>query len=436
MKKKVINAILGSVETTQQSQSPEVQPAAVSVEQPTVEPYEHIDLFPYVTFTRTLTSAEAKLLRQDFDRYAEAHKDGAGHLEVKQLKVPDEEQLHDEDEPFFAAITKYYTTYEVIWYLKEYTEYEDDVKVTFYRLDVEYGFELLLECDGPVYDGNALKSIIERGTHISKAKDISPLLVDYSSLVLSDIEYCIVEPLAPYMQPYLPVEAMDDLLKNCNMPVLYTETETFNVYANKGKERKDSVDTLVSTVKVKIPPNDVFCIRRYFDNNYTLQQLIYDDSVVNKRIIELILSEEYRCRVTANYLRLAIMDANYYSMDKATELIEKRISDELEKLRFFWGLSRVSQHGGVHKAKMYYKCDRVALGKFNRCLNDLAEFGINPVVIPEKHKINCIPNPIQELDQYSKQVKSCERTPSNIEIKEKVGNVMLECPSYYYSFID
>ena len=246
--------------------------------------------------------------------------------------------------------------------------------------------------------------------------------------MLTDIEYDVVDLRKGKDVVNLPTGVCDDLLRCINTPVEYSETETFTADTKKGEKRRSTSHVLNSTVRVIDSKFGVCFIRRSFHNSYTLKELLESDSPVTKRIIEQMLSCDYRCRVAANYLKLMMMGGNYYSMDRAVELIKSRFSDEYERLRFICALVYVSNCEGIGKAKSAYRNNEPELRKFHRCLDDLVAFGINPVIIPAKYIIDCIPIPLFDLDRYCKSVVDVENMTSFIEVQEKVGGILLDCP--------
>gem|GEM_PF-3875724 len=218
--------------------------------------------------------------------------------------------------------------------------------------------------------------------------------------------------------------AIPFLQERSNMPVTYSEAEIFAAgFSRANRTVFRGLD--MRTVDVESSYADVFNIKRKFRKAYAMEELAESNSPDAILIIEQMVSDDYAKRSAAAYLKIAIMGGNYFSIARATEIINASRLDDDAKNRLIRTLKRVDEHEGIHKAKMALNSES-ALYEFIGGLNALVELGINPVVIPEIYRIHEIPNPVLNLGRYSKWDRGGMNASSRIEVQEHIGGARID----------
>lgn len=109
-----------------------------------------------------------------------------------------------------------------------------------------------------------------------------------------------------------------------------------------------------------------------------------------KQIFYDMLSDERAQYIIKKYYKSTIMLGNYYTLKEAKKRIQSSCCSKKKKEYLIDVLTTIAKSRGVMKAKE--KLSKKEKTKFNKALKELQKIGINPVVLPKRSKINCIPN--------------------------------------------
>ena len=114
-----------------------------------------------------------------------------------------------------------------------------------------------------------------------------------------------------------------------------------------------------------------------------------------------IMSDSMCAEVIKYYVKRVIKPGDYFSFDVAKNIIESRVSKWEKVTRLVDTLKLIDQCSGISKAKATLQGKE--LENFRRSLRELAEIGVNPVVIPEEWGISQIPH---LLDTYYNKIQN------------------------------
>ena len=102
------------------------------------------------------------------------------------------------------------------------------------------------------------------------------------------------------------------------------------------------------------------------------------------------LSNEQAQYIIEKYYKSIIMLGDYYTLKKAKKRVQSSCYSKKKKEYLIDVLTTIAKSRGVMKAKE--KLSKKEKTKFNKALKELQKIGINPVVLPKRSKMNCIPN--------------------------------------------
>lgn len=380
-----------------------------------------VSIYKNFIISKPLTSKEAVYLLKGFDMY---RKNPAYEMGMESICESREEVFYNqgikERSPIKNSIRGYsYTNYfGITWEIKECRGICREFEYKDYCIDIIINPTIYMDnkVDNRNYDGNLLKSIMD--ALVEESKEISPLFEDFSSYFLKHISYEVDITIDRF-----PLQILTDLQNRYSLPANYREWEMFSGDSSKNKSSKNTGYMDSRAVKVCLASHDThttyYKINRKFNKNYSLKELIENDSAATKLIIEQMLSDAYMRRSASTYLKTAVMGGSYYSMPKATEIINSSSLTEEKKGDLIQALVLVDQHKGIRNAKIVHKDNDEALCEFNNNLHELVELGVNPVTIPTDYNIEGLYNPILKLDgQYNSNWKEAS---SYIEVEEEIG---------------
>ncbi len=103
-----------------------------------------------------------------------------------------------------------------------------------------------------------------------------------------------------------------------------------------------------------------------------------------------LLSKEQAQYIIERYYKKTIMIGDYCKLKEAKQKIEVICYSEKKKKYLMDVLVMIAKARGVMKVKE--KLSKEEKIKFEKALKELQKIGINPVTLPRRSKINCIPN--------------------------------------------
>ena len=405
---------------TQRPQLPKVQSTTVEPErQSDSEISYRVYMYQYIILSRPLNYREVSLLTKAFNKFV-GGKDLFKRLNSYHVEEPDIIVLGDDGEQMKASVRcfEYSSLSTPIWRIKSHSYIKENEYREGYTLEIIIKSDNFWPLDTGTYDSSSLRTLFE--DYIEESKKISPLLADIASCELRSLRYELYVPLGESDN----IEVLKALYGSYSVPVDYCECETFTADSSK-KRGATLMDTRY--VKADVSLDDLLIIidiQRRFSRNYSVKELMEDESPFIKMIITQMLSEDYAIRSALIYLMMAVIGGTYYSMKRAVEIVEASDMSDEGKGSLIKTLKLVAQHKRIHDAKLFFKDDSNALIEFNKDLHMLVELGINPVTIPKEHGIQELPNPIPNL--YKRHVDSAEGG-SRIEAEEIIGDLTVPC---------
>ena len=289
-----------------------------------------------------------------------------------------------------------------------------------------------------------------------EAKKISPLLGKFHNYSLNRLDYCInfnVKELYPECSPELLEKLSEyimELIKRADIPNYYTEeyrkeyqfylkcrSMTINCYLkyyelyekfpdcpdledsryiirfetqfkypkvySKSKKIKEQIADSHAMLTDKLTKQGFY---KFYENENEIDRAAMFEELKEMSASKLILfkkimSDSMCAEVIKYYVKRVIKPGDYFSFDVAKNIIESRVSKWEKVTRLVDTLKLIDQCSGISKAKATLQGKE--LENFRRSLRELAEIGVNPVVIPEEWGISQIPH---LLDTYYNKIQN------------------------------
>lgn len=146
------------------------------------------------------------------------------------------------------------------------------------------------------------------------------------------------------------------------------------------------------TLQIKEKKSD----KRFKDYTETRGILRFETQLRNceKRIEDLLDEDKLKHKVMKFY-NLIVGRGDYYSMDKAIEIINDSVGNPGKRLALIRILRLIDECGSISKAKNKYSKGQDAkkmADKFSKRINELRKLGINPVILPQEWGITHLQN--------------------------------------------
>lgn len=191
------------------------------------------------------------------------------------------------------------------------------------------------------------------------------------------------------------------LFKKGNIPLYFFKKET----THKFWDSETNVYLMASNITLNwydryktFQAKEAESPKKYTDYNYTetLGVLRFETQVRNceKKVIEILNREKLSKRVLKFY-ELIVGTGDYYTMEKAIEIIKKSVNHPLKYWNLVKLLKLIDRCGNINEAKNCYvqgKDVKTALDTFSKRINQLNELGVNPVVLSSEWGISQLEN--------------------------------------------
>jgi hypothetical protein len=351
------------------------------------------------------------------------------------------------DSPLPLKLTIYYNEYRGISWKLRSTSYSD--KGGRYILDATINPKFLSGIED--YVTAATYGDIEKAiaNFNQEAARISPLLGSFEDYRLNRVDYCINFYINELVNGCTS-EQIINLIRRSNVPHQFAEWTEYDAKSHRTKSKRNSFYLKNSSVNINCYDKHSQLLERSYKNEesgYTpIPSTTLDSAngiirfevqckyhkthtMTHKAIIagnhdkntyKILLSPEYCWEVICNYYNKIIGRGNWYTLSRATKLVESYNFNRQKEKRLIDALQFVNQCRGIAKAKEAYSGDD--LKSFKRTLKDLSSIGINPVTIPKEWGINEIPNLIEkyiELKYMDKLEENFTNSILNKSLKKK-----------------
>ena len=249
-----------------------------------------------------------------------------------------------------------------------------------------------------VDDVDCLKIIESR--FYNDAKRISNILGDFSEYNLKQVKYHINLDIKN-LKAHCTAEQMVTLLKSGNTPFSYSKCKK---YLGSTLDHLNHIDMLYAkcdSVHANFPGgnyrvNDLirFDVQCKYKINYPIKGLLNGKTESTTELLHELFSSDFCRDILSNCYNWVVMQGDYYSMDKAKEMILSKGFSKDEETRLKNTLDLVCNFEGIEKgisiAMEHVHEDELA--EIYKALKKLVELGINPVTIPSKWNISFIQN--------------------------------------------
>jgi len=246
-----------------------------------------------------------------------------------------------------------------------------------------------------------------------EAEKISPLLGNFMAYSMNRGDYCanifldgLTEICPSELIPRIP-ELIMGLIKHSDVPFHYTDkyeadknsyylnskSATLNCYLKQPQLQKKQYDCPNIEAATYLLRFEVQY--KYLKIYSLIRSLRKESDYSNVDLICKLLSNDFCAEVIKSYFDRVIKPGDYYTFAKAKKLIEARNFLWNKELRLINTLKLIDQCEGISKAKDILQGKE--LDDLRRSLRELAQIGINPVLIPDTWGIDHIQN---LLDMY------------------------------------
>lgn len=253
-----------------------------------------------------------------------------------------------------------------------------------------------------------------------EAQKISPLLQEFSSYILSRIDYCINFSLSE-LAPACSAEQIMYLIKKANIPSSYKEWMQYDEISHRWKSKPGSFYLINHSVHINcyskylqlkekseenllknlspIPPEildksrDIlrFEVQCLYHKTHSLLKKAQQSETYNYYYEYEDLFKTENCITEINkYYGKTIGRGDWYTLQEAIQKITRQGFNKQKERRLIEALQLVNQCRSVVKAKDYF--GKHDINSFKRTLKELSRLGINPVTIPKEWRIKHIPN--------------------------------------------
>jgi len=123
---------------------------------------------------------------------------------------------------------------------------------------------------------------------------------------------------------------------------------------------------------------------------YSMTSLIRDKNISFFNVINEMLSDEVCNSIISKYYDRVIGNGNYYTLDLARKMIERKAFKPQKEQRLIDHLKLINESRGIANVKATLQGEE--LENFRRSLRELESMGINPVTIPKDWGIKYLPN--------------------------------------------
>lgn len=251
------------------------------------------------------------------------------------------------------------------------------------------------------------------------SKRISSILGTFDCYQITRIDYCINFDLAE-LAPGCNHEIMMNLIKRADIPPHYTEWKSYDPIAHRMKSPPSSFyltnrsvhincyskyiklqEQSLKNIESRYPPirqsildnarNIIrFEVQCKYHKTYTLSRKIKESGNNDHNKYENLLARNTCIDEISNYYKKTIGSGDWYTLQDAIRIIERKDFNCQKKKRLIEALKFVAQCRSLAIAKTAFKDDE--LKTFKKTLSDLRWLGINPVTIPKEWGIRYIPN--------------------------------------------
>lgn len=353
-----------------------------------------------------LTAAQAKKLKEDFQRYSRESRivfDRGKAERIREIK--------------YNYMVSYYQQDHGIEWLIRYNNWSSDFQS--YIVEVTINPKIL----GGIHDYITAATYKDMEAAIEnfnlESARISPILQDFECYKLKRIDYCInldLNELAPGCNP----DRIMELITRGNIPPYYNEYMTYDEKSHRMKPKPGSFYLMNPSVNINCYsklialqnrseerksrglspiPQDIldsargiirFEVQFKYYKTYRLSKTAEQngDHAINK--YESLLSHEMCVDIVDDYFDKVIGKRDWYTLQAAVQIIKLQHFNRQREERLIGALQLVNQLRSLAKAKNSFRGkERQA---FQKTLNELSSIGINPVTIPKEWGIKHIPN--------------------------------------------
>ena len=239
------------------------------------------------------------------------------------------------------------------------------------------------------------------------AMEVSKQLADMQRYCFHRIDYCINFDLEE-LGDYEPLFFMS-LIQRSNIPNCFKEKKEYDTISHRKKGYIESFYLKSDSVTV-----NCYCkylqLKKQFPTCSNIEQSQYiirfEIQCSYKKVYNMIhrnkkyesfeqafydmLSNEQAQYIIEKYYKSIIMLGDYYTLKEAKKRVQSSCYSKKKKEYLIDVLTTIAKSRGVMKAKE--KLSKKEKTKFNKALKELQKIGINPVVLPKRSKMNCIPN--------------------------------------------
>lgn len=374
--------------------------------------------FGFHTITISLPIYDIKSLLKDFFRYKATvsielygHKDG----ELIMLHSP------NINPSLYEEIHVCYKEYSGIkWKLRRDTHF---IGFEIYHLDVTINPKFLSGIKDYITAATYDDMKIAIANFNQEAARISPLLESFEDYSLTRVDYCINFYINELVNGCTS-EQIINLIRRSNVPHQFAEWTEYDTKSHRTKSKRNSFYLKNSSVNINCYDKHSQLLERSYKNEesgytpipsttldsangiirfevqckYHKTHIMTRKAIIagnhDKNMYKILLSPEYCWEVICNYYNKIIGRGNWYTLNRATKLVESYNFNRQKEKRLIDALQFVNQCRGIAKAKEAYSGDD--LKSFKRTLKDLSSIGINPVTIPKEWGINETPNLIEK----------------------------------------
>ena len=301
-----------------------------------------------------------------------------------------------------------------------------------------YGIEVVMNPKILADENDYVKASDE--THLPKAivayndlvKEISDelLMFDmklplFANYLIKRIDYCINFDIRE-LGYFCDIDLLIDLIRRGNIPYnfkepydeikhrrkskdnsFYLESRgmTINCYSKYAEWLADHPDRFGIEESRYVIRFEVQCRRnkiRYMIEKET--RLMTDDEKRKFSPYDYLLSNEVSVKIVWDYFTQVIMQGDYYVLDDAIDKVKESPFRQQRQGRLIDTLKLVADRQGIDNARKYlYKSgDEKELQQFDWSLHDLAGMKINPVCIPRRKEVKCIPGLLRAFEKMTK----------------------------------
>lgn len=287
-----------------------------------------------------------------------------------------------------------------------------------YIIETKINPKILVGITDYITASNETHIVDAANNYNSLIKEISENIPTFFQYILSRVDYCInfdlrelgydcdVEQIMKLIergdiphhykkfQQYCPVSHR---MKNPDGSVyLKSGSVTINCYEKHHQLQQCAPDNLCMDNSKYVIRFEIQCklpkirgLRKLIDTNMSYAEQNEQPELYNSRMTCGLLSDKICKYVVLNYFLKVIKNGDYYTLQKAIDIIERQDYCTSKQERLITTLKLVNECRGIYKAKQ--RLNGRQLYEFDRSLRELALIDINPVTIPREWGIKCMP---------------------------------------------